>query len=261
MAQDLTDVPSPPRTPSERAQKHLLGFQGGRRVMLLIGATFLVMGGLATSLTIGGVVADLSVALSGETTQGTIKAVETTDERIQVRPLFFGATVEDAVQLDFAYTADGQERSARVLAFDQSLLKLQPGATVTVEYSTWSPDTARVEGTSLNLNGWLSWLMPVFALIGLLIVPVTLLDWWSSRRVYASGEAIMAEVTDYGRSDSASSGGKALIRVKYRFKVDGKEYEGFFSHQDPELMKQFDHDTIAVLYDPEAPTTNLPWME
>jgi len=255
------DVPPPPRTPSESARRLLLSFRGSTRAFLLIGLVFTLVGAAVLFTVVPALVADAVIGLSGASTTGTVVAVETDESR--ARHHRGEAEGEPALALRVRYTVDGEERENTSWTYDAERFgALAAGAQVPVEYASFAPGLARVEGTTRNLLGAIGWVVLVFPVLGPPLLLSALRTRRTRRRLYREGRAADASVEYVGVDRTvATKGGRHPYVVRYRFRVDGAEYQGSFSDLEEAALAPFQGDAIVVLYDPAAPEVNVPYVE
>lgn len=244
----LDMVPSPPRRPSPRARKLLLGYQGSQGVLLSIGLIFMAMGLPMGVLFTWGLPMDVALSVAGRTTEGVTTGCD----------LVRNVTVNDAhpTRTTFTYHVDGQSLTADSSSLDPTCKVEAP---VQVQYLPGAPTVARVEGTSRSFFGFFGLFTLIFPVVG---AGLAYGGWRSNereKRAYRLGVPLYARVTFQGLDHSTKVNGRHPHVVKWTFDMNGKPYTGSYSRMDP-IPEMLTPGQVLVVADRKDPTQNALWV-
>ncbi|MBN1976064.1 MAG: DUF3592 domain-containing protein [Anaerolineae bacterium] len=234
----IDQLAAPPRpVPLRVACRALLGRTGG------MGAIFLLTGLLATWLFIGDIrpIAEVRLALSSETTTGTITRVERTNTTVNdvtvYRYLFAFRTPNEETFTGQSYTV-GQEWSAE--------------SRVTVQYVPDKPSIARIEGSQLSAAPmWGALLVLIFPGTGAALFLSGAVSGWKQTTLLRHGEVAGAKIISE-HATGVIINNVPVIAYDYEFPAnDGEEYMGSSKSMPSGLVG--DEAREPVLYLPRNP--------
>lgn len=249
---DLARIPPSPRTPSEKAKSLVLAYQGGQAVQRSIGLAFMGMGFFISTIFNFYLPLDIVLAMAATPATAEVTKVENTNtsvNKVRVREVYFKFPTKSGL-------AEGSSCTT-----SPSFFNLPQGSKVAIEYFEPKPSISRIKGTTISSGGYLTSFTLLFPFVGTMLF---LGAWRSNRkeiRAFVHGTPAIAHVRYIGPDTSAKVNGRHPTMVTYDFEVHGKTYKGSISHMDPtQLSHVLGHATIAVLYDPQDPSTNTIWV-
>lgn len=260
LATSAEEVPPPPRTVPPGA---LLGMKAGSFWGALItGATGLVFAGIFCA--IDGAwppLPDLRLDYSAATTSGRVVGTRLTGTKVNNRSV---------TALSFTYTVGGKGYRAECMTTAGSWARRlkNKGGPVTVEYLPAAPRTARVKGATAGLLPSALYLIPGGAL--LLAFLLIWLGWRSAaanwrllrRGTVAVGTVVSAKANTFVRVQRRGGVVDHPVTVVYEFKeaLRGEKLEGHFSAYTSQLDPPEEGTALAVVYDPQKPSRNVPYL-
>jgi hypothetical protein len=250
----LLSVPQPPRTPSARARRLIFAYQGGPKVILLVGTTFLAIGSLFAVIFAGQIPSDLAIALSGREASGRVVSAELDlSTRVNGR---------HPTRVLFTYDFDGREHEAESSGLNARLLALVPNESVPIEVAAIHPAWARVSGTTRSWTGYLGLLTLLFPLIGGALPVGAVRSRRRAIRAFTLGTPAQARVVFTGLDTTIRMNGRHPFKVVWQFQVDDRTYEGSVSSMDSFLIEPLTRAAeLVILYDPANPRVNTVFLD
>ena len=245
----LSSIPSPPRTPSDRARRLLFRYAGRQLAMLWIGGIFLALGSVFAVVFCWGLPADLAISLSGRKVRGSVvEARLNTTVRINRR---------HPVRIRFAYEIDGEPHEASSNTLDPALVALRPGSPVEVEVSTLNPAWARLEGLTYSPFGYFTAFVLIFPVGGAIVLCYAIRSNRREIRAYTYGVPAVGRVVFAGMDTSVRINRRHPFKVGWEFRVDDRVYSGSLSSMQMTDLEMFMRaQFVPVLYDPAKPQIN-----
>jgi hypothetical protein len=242
----------PPRRPSPRAKRLIFAYQGGQKVLLIIGTAFLLMGVPFTAVFTWRLPSDVLFAFGTRTTMASI---------LPAAPLSPEADGRPVAGARYAYAWGDRMHSGPVdsLAF-AAPTDLPP--VVPIEVSTLVPSVARLLGATLSPFGFLGVFTLVFPIVGLGLFVSAVRSNRREKRAYVRGQPVTAQVVRAGPDPTTTINGRHPFKVDWEFRVADAVYTGSLAHMDAsELRDLADAKQVTVLYDPDDPSANTAWIE
>jgi len=274
----LDAVPPAPRVPSERAKRMLFKYQGGAKVMLILGIVFTLTGLPFVLIFCRALPGQIALALSSRETPASVTAPE-----LQTNVSVNG---RNPTLIAFTYELDGETYEGECSTLDSAVIRRAQGAlgglmitrktgetdgvgaateqvplTLTARYSPLNPRWAALAGTSYGFfPPWTAFVL-LFPGIGLLMLIVTHRAHKRQRVAFVRGSVTLGEVTEAGYDLNTTMNGRHPFRVRWQFEALGQRYTGKLSNMDSAELAEFPAgQAVAVLYEPENPKRNTLWI-
>lgn len=248
---DLAFVPPAPRQPSAQAREIVYRYQGGQKVILIIGLVFTLMGTVFGFVFLWGLPVDIAIGLSGKAATGTVVSTET-QANVKVNN-------RHPTLIHFRYKVDGAWHEGSSSALSPAILRsAAPGASVPVEYVPAAPDWVRVAGTTYSTFGYSPVFVLIFPFVGLMLLLRAIGSNRREIRAFERGTPIVATVTYQGPDHSTRMNGQHPFLIRWSFVVGTRTFTGSMSHMSPQALRPLVRgtDQIVVLYDPANPAVN-----
>lgn len=248
-------VPRPPRAPTPLARDLIFAYQGGQAVLRLIGAAFVAMGLLFSTIFCWGLPVDVALSLGGSRVQGTVLSSE----------LNRHVTINDhhPTRISFRYEIDGQAHEGDSSTLDpQVIIAARPGASIPLEVLPGAPSWARIQGTNYSTFGYFGSFTLIFPGVGAALLFAAVRSNRREMRAYRNGLPAQGLVIKKGDDETTTVNGKHPFEVVWEFQVDGRTYKGRISHMNRELLERaIPGNEVTALYDPADPSANTVWLE
>jgi hypothetical protein len=219
-------------------------------VPLLFGGFFAAFGMLFVVVFCWGLPKDLALSAAGTETVGVVLDAGP-DEKIKIDG-------RHPTRVRFRYVWQDVEREGNSTALD---LAAEPGAAVPLTVFSPEPSWVRIKGTMIAPFGYAGLIALIFPAMG---VGIMRLGWGERirrRRAYTHGEVVVARVKGLDPGRPSMVGATSPMRVRWTFELEGKEFDGSLESSDRARIEGLVHDgRITVLYDPDHPEHNLPWV-
>lgn len=246
-------IPPPaPRRPSPRARRLIFAYQGGQKVLLIIGAAFVLMSLPLTIVITWRLPSDLLFIFGTRTTKASIWPAGPLSPEVDGRPEFGSR---------YSYFWNGRTYSGPVgrigIAGGTWLPPILP-----IEVSTLKPSVARPLGGTLSPFGEFGIVALVFPIVGLGLFVSAVRSNRREKRAYVHGQPATARVVRAGPDTTTTINGRHPFKIDWEFSVADGVYTGSLAHMDAsELRDLAEAKQITVLYDPEDPSANSAWIE
>ncbi len=242
--QDPIAIPPPPRKVPSGAVSG-----PADTVLTIIGASFALIGLIASWALLNGLQVDIALDLTGTTVDGEIiDMVENTSVSVNG---------EHPLTLIYAYEVEGNLLQGRSSTMDWALVgTLEKNPKTKIEYAPWNPKWSRVHGATRNSIGYAGLFILIFPLIGLVMLAVVWIRRAGRSKLYQSGQGTFASLDSVGLNRSITVNGRHPTIVRWSFDVQGERYEGKWTGfkvggLDEESKK------IPVIYNPQNPKQSV----
>jgi hypothetical protein len=252
--QSLDSVPPAPREPSPRARELIFRYQGGQKVMLLVGILFTVIGVALTVAFNWGVPGDLAIAASGRQQHARVLSAEV-DRSVTING-------RHPTVIRFAYSVDGRRYEAQSSTVDRALIgRARSEDSIPIEVSSFQPQWARVAGSTRAVFGYGPLFVLLFPALGVVLTGLAVRSNRREIRAFVHGEPARARVVSFGPDMSMQINGRHPVRLDWEFRVADQIYTGTLSSMSLLALEDLGKaEEIVVLYDPADPAVNTAWV-
>jgi hypothetical protein len=252
---DLSQIPLPPRRPSPRAQALLFRFQVADRVRLFVGGLF-----VASTIVLGvavarGLLADVLLDLGIGRIKVTGKVVNQADVAGPIDSENHPALIE------YTYAVHGVTYTHRYNALRRSLpMGMKIGSTLDLEVVSFKPRWARITGTRRAYFGYGPLFLLPLPFIGVALIVSAVRARKGAIRAFLYGTPVLASALLLGRDQAQANRPERPFKFEWEFSLNGQRYSGRLSMLPMDVREILQYERIPVLYDPEDPSRNVPYL-
>src|SRR5438477_8179529 len=186
MTLSLGSIPPPPREPSPRARELIFRYQGGQKILLLVGAIFTAVGLALAVPFCWRVPGDLAIATRGTAQHGRVLSSEI-DRSVTING-------RHPTRIRFSYSVAGQRFEGESSTLDRELIQsARQDASIPIQVAGLNPQWARVAGTTRSMFGYWGIFVLLFPALGLVLLGFAVRSNRREIRAFVQGTPVPAK--------------------------------------------------------------------